>query len=158
MTQFAYYGAWLLVGLLLVAAVSATLTWLMRRREQALVLADALARHSVWVAAQRTRTELELRREEADAALQEARTVQARWFPRLAGELSAVLEIDRRLEQFLVSQHQLRMTDPEAWLVSDHDERFMVLWRDYLGAVESMTDKLRRVTGEAMQPVEEGSA
>ncbi|MBL0422939.1 hypothetical protein JI739_21565 [Ramlibacter sp. AW1] len=157
-STLAYYVLWLSVGLLLVAIASGLITRTLRRREQALALAEALARHSVWVAAQRSRIELELRREEADAALRQARRVQGRWFPRLASELAEVLEIDRRIENFLVAQHRLRIDDPEAWLESDHDERFMALWREYLVTVERVTEKLKRVTGEERQPVEEGTA
>ena len=153
MSTFAYYAAWLLVGLLLTALVSAFLTRTMRRREQALLLAEALARHSVWVAAQRSRTELDLRREDADSALQQASAVQSRWFPRLAPELGDVMAIDQRIEGFLITQHRLRIEDPEAWLESDHDERFMALWRDYLAALDRLNEKLRAVTGEA-RPVE----
>lgn len=156
MSPLAYYALWLVAGLLAVAAVSAAITRLMRRREQALVLAEALARHSVWVAAQRSRLELDLRRDEADAALQQAQAVQARWFPRLAPELAAVMQVDQRIDGFLMHQRRLRFQDPEAWLESDHDQQFMALWREYLAAVEGLTQKLRGVTGEAMQAMEQG--
>ncbi|MEJ7930679.1 hypothetical protein WG922_11900 [Ramlibacter sp. AN1015] len=158
MSPLTYYALWLLGGLLVVAIVSASLTWLMRRREQALVLAQALSRHAVWVAAQRSKVALELQRDEADAALQQAAAVQSRWFPALAGEFRALLEIDRRLDTFLAAQHALRMTDAEAWLESDHDEHFLALWREYLVALDRLTERLARLTGEAAPSVEHGSS
>ncbi|TFZ01335.1 hypothetical protein [Ramlibacter rhizophilus] len=148
MSPLAYYALWLVLGLVAVAAVSAAFTRLMRRREQALVLAEALARHSVWVAAQRSRLELAPRRDEADAALQQAQEVQARWFPHLAPALATVMQVDQRIEGFLMHQRRLRFHDPEAWLESDHDQQFMSLWREYLEAIEGVTARLERATGE----------
>lgn len=158
MSPLTYYALWLLAGLLVVALVSASLTWLMRRREQALVLAEALSRHAVWVATQRSKVALELQREEADAALLQARAVQSRWFPGLAPEFRALLEVDRRLDGFLARQHALRLSDPEAWLESDHDEHYLLLLREYLHALDRLTERLGRMTGEAAPPVEHGSA
>lgn len=148
MNQLTYYALCLAAGLLLVALVSAGLTWLMRRREQALVLMEALNRHAVWVTAQRGGLVLDLRREEADAALQLASSVQSRWFRRLAPEFGALMAIDQRIEGFLLHQQRLRQSDPEAWLESDHDERFMALWREYLAAMEQLTARLQRMTRE----------
>lgn len=155
-SPLAYYTLWLIGGLLVIAAFSAGFTRLMRRREQALILAEALARHTAWVAAQRSRLDLDLRREEADAALHHAAQVQARWFPRLSTELGDVMRIDQRIDGFLMHQSRLRYHDPEAWLESDHDGQFMSLWREYLEAVEVVTLKLRRATGERAGTVGKG--
>ena len=57
--------------------------------------------------------------------------------------LVALLESHGRFIEFLWSQQALRLRDPEAWLDSDHDKRFMVLWRDHRGAVHALADRLR---------------
>lgn len=158
MSTLTYYALCLSAGLLLVAAVSAGLTWLMRRREQALMLMEALDRHAVWVAAQRGGLALDLRRAEADAALQQASAVQSRWFRRLGPELGALMEIDQRIEGFLLHQQRLRQSDPEAWLESDHDGQFMALWREYQAAMDSLTLQLQKATGEQAAAAHEGAA
>lgn len=157
MNQLTYYALCLAAGLLLVALVSAGITWLMRRREQALVLMEALNRHAVWVAAQRGGLALDLRREEADAALQVASAVQSRWFRRLGPEFGSLMAIDQRIEGFLLHQQRLRYDDPEAWIESDHDGQFMALWREYVVAMEALTIRLRRATGERTGAVREGA-
>ena len=148
-SPFTYYALCLLAGLLLAAAVSAAITWHLRRhelrREHALVLAQALTRYASWVAAQRGGAGLGPQRDLADRALLDASRAQGRWFPPLRADVSRLLEADRQLESFVHRQHQLQMTDPEAWLESNHENRFADLLRQQDEGVERI---LRRLEGE----------
>lgn len=143
---FTYYALCLLAGLVLAAAVSAAITWHLRRRElrreHALVLAQALTRYAAWVAAQRGNPGLGPQRELADHALLDASRAQGRWFPQLRDDLSGLLEADRQLERFVHQQQQLRISDAEAWLESNHEIRFARLLRQQDEAIERILQRL----------------
>lgn len=145
-SPFMYYALCLLAGVLLAAAVSAAITWHLRRqelrREHALVLGQALTRYASWVAAQRGGAGLGPQRDLADRALLDASRAQGRWFPQLRDELSGLLAADRELEGFVHRQRQLRISDPEAWLESNHEIRFARLLRQQDETVERILQRL----------------
>ncbi len=147
-SPFIYYALGLISGLLLAAAVSAAITWHLRRhalrRAHTLMLARALMRYAAWVAAQRGGAGLGPQRELADHALLDASRAQGRWFPQLRGELSGLLETDRQLERFVHRQRQLQMSDPEAWLESNHEKRFTDLLRQQDEGLERILERLER--------------
>jgi len=152
-TPFYDYALCLVAGLVLAAAVSAAITWHLRRRElrreHVLVLMQALTRYADWLAAQRGGAGLSPHRELADRALLAASRAQGRWFPQLRADLSRLLEADGQLESFVYRQQQLRMSDPEAWLESNHESRFAHLLRQQDKGVERL---LRRLEGATDQP------
>lgn len=153
---------WLLAGVVLSAVISALITRHLRmrqlRREHGLRLLHALARYSAWVASQRRNAAFVLHDDVAELALQEAALAQAMGFPRLARHWSALMEVHTRLTAFLAAQQALRLADPEAWLESDHDGRFMQLWREHQQALHALTDRLELATGTSFAGPEPGSA
>lgn len=139
-----YYLVWLLAGLALIALASTRLVRRLVRREGsracACALADALSRYAAWLAVQRGHLMLEIDRVVADMALEEARELQARCFPQLAGALQGILATDRALAQWFRQQHALRHRDPEAWLDSQADP----VGRGLLRAQDEALDLVRR--------------
>ena len=146
MSSIAYYSLWLVAALIALALVSATIARGLRlrevRRQKALELLDALGRYSDWVAAQRRSASFQGDAEEV-AALEEARNIKQGWFPELAGDMVEILLVHHRLVDFLWTQQWLRFKDAERWLESDHDGRFLELWRQHRYAVGSVQIKLR---------------
>lgn len=145
-----YLAAWLfalLVGIGL-------LTWLLARykrrhdlrRVQADRLLQALQRYSAWVCAQRLAAVFQGEPPEAAEALDEACTVRLAWFPELAGDMAELLAVHNRIISFLGTQQALWLRDPEHWLESDHDKRFMALWRQHRFALQALHDKLEQAT------------
>jgi hypothetical protein len=76
-------------------------------------------------------------------ALDEACAIRVACFPDLAGDMAELLAVHNRLVDFLDRQHQLRRSDTEAWLESDHDARFVALWHQQALAIRAMKEKLR---------------
>lgn len=155
MSNFVYYLAWLAVGLVIVAIISALISRhlkqrLMRRLKAAEML-DALGRYSEWVAAQRRTLLFHGGVQEDSAALREARAIGQQWFPDLSAAAAEVVAMHTRLVAFLAEQQALRQQDPEAWLVSDHEARFLEHWRGHLTTVHPMAASLRLISagGEA---------
>jgi hypothetical protein len=146
-SSIVYFSLWLVAALIAVALVSATIARGLRLREvrrlKALELLDALDRYSEWVAAQRRTTFFQGEGEEAETPLEEARHIKQGWFPELAGDMVEILIVHSRLVDFLWNQQLLRLKDPERWLESDHDSRFLALWRQHRYAVEGVQIKLR---------------
>jgi hypothetical protein len=142
-----YFSLWLVAALIAIALVSATIARGLHTREvrrlKALELLDALNRYSEWVAAQRRATFFQGENEEAQSPLEEARNIKQGWFPELAGDMVEILIVHNRLVDFLWNQQLLRLKDPEGWLDSDHDTRFLELWRQHRYAVEGVQIKLR---------------
>lgn len=147
MSNIVYYSLWLVAALVTMALISAMIVRSLRlrevRRQKALVLLDALGRYSEWVAAQRRAAFFEGEGEDASAPLEEARRIKQGWFPELAGDMVEILVVHNRLVDFLWNQQLLRFRDPEAWLESDHDTRFLELWRQHRDALETVQMKLR---------------
>ena len=160
MSSFAYYAIWLAASLLLIAVISALVVRHAHRRAlrriNSIALLRALDRYCEWLVAQRHAMAA------ADAtihcALEDIRALQRQYFPELSVEVEPLFAVHARLVDFLVSQQLLRLRDPEAWLDSDHDRRFMVLWRQHFSAVQLLTDKLKTVTGASHSPLEPGTS
>jgi hypothetical protein len=137
-----YYLLWLAGGLAAIAIVSALITQRLRRRVmrrlKAVELLDALGRYSEWVAAQRRNLLFQGDVQEDACALAEVRGVLRQWFPDLEAAAAQVFTVHARLVEFLASQQALRLQDPEAWLESDHDLRFLEQWRELDAAVERL--------------------
>lgn len=147
MSKLVYFSLWLAAALIAIALISATIARKLRlrevRRHKALELLDALDRYSDWVASQRRAGLFQGEGETASSALEEARTIKQGWFPELSGDLVEILIVHNRLVDFLWNQQLLRLRDPEAWLESDHDKRFLELWRQHRYAAEGVQIKLR---------------
>lgn len=147
MSSIVYYSLWLIAALVAIALLSATIARSLRIREvrrlKALDLLDALARYSEWVAAQRRTSFFHGAGEDGLAPLEDARHIKQGWFPELATDMVEILMVHSRLLDFLWHQQTLRWKDPEAWLESDHDSRFLELWRQHRYAIEGVQIKLR---------------
>lgn len=147
MSNVVYFSLWLVAALIAVALVSATIARSLRlsevRRIKALELLDALDRYSEWVAGQRRATFFQGEGDQAETPLEEARHIKQGWFPELAGDMVEILIVHNRLVDFLWNQQLLRLRDPERWLDSDHDSRFLELWRQHRYAMEGVQLKLR---------------
>jgi len=142
-----YYLLWLAGGLVAIAIASAFITQRLRRgvmrRLKSVELLDALGRYSEWVAAQRRNLLFQGDVQEYASSLNEVRAIVGQWFPQLAPAASQVFSVHSRLVQFLSAQQALRLQDPEAWLESDHDVRFLEQWRLLDVAVERMAQELK---------------
>lgn len=151
-----YLAAWVLVVLAAIGGLSAALTRYSRRQDerlrQAQRLAGALQRYSDWVAAQRLLAVFHGESPEAAAALDEACTIRVAWFPELAGDMAELMAVHNRLVNFLATQQALWLRDPEHWLESDHDKRFMALWRQHQYALHALVGKLAHATSARLAP------
>ena len=149
MSNLEYYLLWLAGGLVLIAIASALIARQLRlgamRRLQAAALLAALSRYSEWVAAQRRSLLFQGDGQDDTSALAEVRDIAQQWFPDLAGPAAQVFAVHAKLVEFLSSQQTLRIDDPEAWLESDHDLRFVEQWRDHAVAVQRLAGELRLV-------------
>ena len=156
MADTTYLAGWLLVAL----AGVATLSWFLARRSkrhdlrciQAEHLLRALQRYSEWVCAQRLAAVFQGEGPEAAAALDAACTIRLAWFPELAGDMAELLAVHNRLINFLSTQQQLWLRDPEHWLESEHDKRFMALWRQHRNALQALLGKLEQVSRVRIAP------
>lgn len=83
---------------------------------------------------------------DAAAALDTACTIRLAWFPELAGDMAELMSVHNRMINFLSTQQQLWLRDPEHWLESEHDKRFMALWRQHRYALEALLARLQQVT------------
>jgi hypothetical protein len=150
-----YLAAWLLAALLGVGVLSWLLARYKRRHDlrriQAHQLLRALQRYSEWVCAQRLAAVFQGEGPDAAAALDEACTIRMAWFPELVGDMAELMSVHNRLINFLSTQQQLWLRDPEHWLESEHDKRFMALWRQHRNALQALLSKLERVTSVRIQ-------
>jgi hypothetical protein len=146
MPTWIYLGLWLVTALVLIAFLSAGIAKHLKmrqlRREQALRLLEALERYGAWVASQRYTPVFFGESSEAAEALDEACLVRMGWFPELSSDIAELLGVHNRLLHFLNSQHALRQRDPEGWLETEHDGRFLALWRQQNCVVRSIQVKL----------------
>ena len=151
-----YLAAWLLPALAAVAALSWALARYRRRHDlrriQAEQLLRALQRYSDWVCAQRLAAVFQGEGPEAAAALDTACTVRLAWFPELAGDMAELMAVHNRLINFLSTQQQLWLRDPEHWLESEHDKRFMALWRQHRFALQALLARLQKVSSVTISP------
>jgi hypothetical protein len=145
-----YLAAWLVVSVLAAGALSWLLASHHMRDElrclQAQRLLDALQRYSDWFQAQRLTTVFSGEGVQAAAALDEACTIRVRWFPELAPDLAELLAVHRQLLDFLDSQQALWLREPEHWLESEHDKRFMALWRQHRRSLKALLSRIEQVT------------
>src|SRR6478609_9335677 len=150
MESTTYLAAWLLIALTGVAALSWSLARYQHRHDlrrlQAEKLLGALQRYSEWVRAQRLAAVFQGEGPEAAAALDTACTIRLAWFPELAGDMAELLAVHNRLLNFLGTQQALWLRDPEHWLESEHDRRFMALWRQHGFALRAVLARLERVS------------
>ena len=150
MSNIVYFSLWLVAALIAVALASATIARSLRLREvrrlKALELLDAIARYSEWVAAQRRASFFQGDGEGASLPLEQARQIKQGWFPELVGDMVEILIVHNRLVDFLWNQQLLRLKDPEGWLESDHDTRFLALWRQHRYGIEGVELKLGLLT------------
>jgi hypothetical protein len=151
-----YLALWL-AGLLVAIGV---LSWVLARhksrhdlrRMQAQRLLEALQRYSDWVCAQRLAAVFQGEAPEAAEALDEACTIRLAWFPELAGDMAQLVAVHSRILNFLGTQQALWLRDPEHWLESDHDKRFMALWRQHRFALQALLARLEQATSVKIQP------
>ena len=151
-----YLAGWLLSAVV----VAAVLSWLLAgyqrrhdlRRTEAEKLLRALNRYSEWVGVQRLAAVFEGEGAEAAAALDTACTIRVAWFPELAGDMAELLAVHNRMLNFLGTQQALWLRDPEHWLESEHDRRFMALWRQHRFALQALVDKLERAASVRIAP------
>lgn len=145
-----YLAAWMLAALAVVGVISLLLTRYKRQYDlraiEARRLLQALQRYSDWVGTQRLAAVFQGEGPEAEAALDEACTIRMAWFPELAGDMAELMAVHNRLIIFLSTQQALWLRDPENWLDSGHDKRFMALWRQHQYALQALHAKLQQVT------------
>ena len=150
MDSTTYLAAWLLAALVAIAILSWRLARHRRREDmrrlQAQRLLQALQRYSDWVCAQRLVAVFQGEDPEAAEALDEACTIRLAWFPELAGDMAEVLAVHNRLISFLSAQQAMWLRDPEHWLESDHDKRFLALWRQHRFALQALLARLEQAT------------
>lgn len=141
---------WLAAALLAAAALGWMAARLKRRhdtrRAHARELLQALQRYSEWVCAQRLAAVFQGESAEAAAALDRACTLRQACFPALAGDMAELLAVHNRLLHFLGLQHALWLRDPEHWLLSDHDARFLALWRQHRRVLQALQERLEQAT------------
>jgi len=151
-----YLALWL-VGLL---AAIGILSWLLARhksrhdlrRLQAQRLLEVLQRYSEWVCAQRLAAVFQGEAPEAAEALDEACAIRTAWFPELAADMAQLVAVHGRILSFLGTQQALWLRDPEHWLESDHDKRFMALWRQHRIALQALLARLEQATSVKIAP------
>lgn len=145
-----YLVAWLVAVLLAIGVLSWALARYQHntdmRRQQAQQLLHALHRYSDWVCAQRLAAVFQGEGPDAAAALDQACTIRLAWFPELAGDMAQLLAVHNRLVNFLASQQALWLRDPEHWLESEHDKRFLALWRQHRFSLQALLAKLEEAT------------
>lgn len=151
-----YLAAWLLAALLAVGALSWLLARYKRRHDlrriQAGRMLRALQRYSDWLCAQRLAAVFQGEGPEAAAALDEACTIRLAWFPELAGDMAELMAVHNRILHFLGTQQALWLRDPEHWLESEHDKRFLALWRQHRFCLEALLARLGEVASVRIQP------
>lgn len=145
-----YLAAWLIAALVAIGFLSWLLARYRRRqdlrRQHAQRLLQALQRYSDWICAQRLAAVFQGEGAEAAAALDEACTIRLAWFPELAGDMAELLAVHNRILHFLSTQQALWLRDPEHWLESEHDKRFLALWRQHRFALQALLARLEQAT------------
>lgn len=151
MSTATYFALWLLAALCAIGVLTFFIVRQVRvhalRREQGQRMLDALTRYCEWIAQQQRAQQFDGESAEAARALDEACAIRRACFPDLAGDMAELLAVHSRLMHFLERQQALRLRDAEAWLESDHDHRFLTLWRQQALAIRTMQEKLRLVDG-----------
>ena len=115
-------------------------------------LLHALHHYSDWVCAQRLAAVFQGEGPEAAAALDEACTIRRAWFPELAGDMAELMAVHNRILHFLSTQQALWLRDPEHWLESEHDKRFVALWRQHRFCLEALLARVGELTSVRIHP------
>lgn len=89
--------------------------------------------------------------EDGETPLEEARHIKQGWFPELAGDMGEILIVHNRLVDFLWNRQLPRVKDPERWMESDPDSRFLELWRQHRHALDGVQLKLRSLAHVAIR-------
>lgn len=156
MDSTTYLAACLLAALLAVGVLSWLLARHQRRQDlrriQAGRMLRALQRYSDWICAQRLAAVFQGEGPEAAAALDEACTIRLACFPELAGDMAELMAVHNRILHFLGTQQALWLRDPERWLESDHDKRFLALWRQHRFCLEALLARLGEVASVHIAP------
>jgi len=151
MSLLQYHALWIAIALSGIAVASAVITHRLRLRElrrlQAEQALEALARYCEWLAAQRRAAVFQGEPPPEGSALVRLCALQRSSFPQLCGPTVALLLVHARMLDFLWRQQALRDVDTDAWLESDHDARFLALWREHGAAVHELADRLRERAG-----------
>jgi hypothetical protein len=151
MSLMQYHALWIAIALSGIAVASAVITQRLRVRElrrlQAEQALEALARYCEWLAAQRRVAVFQGEPPPERSPLVQLCALQQAAFPDLCGATVALLLVHARMLDFLWRQQSLREADAEAWLESDHDARFLALWREHGGVVHELADRLRQRAG-----------
>lgn len=153
-----YHALWIAIALAGIAVASGVITHRLRRRDlrrdQAEQALEALARYCEWLAAQRRATAFQGEPPPDRSPLARLCALQQAAFPELCGATVALLLVHARMLDFLWRQQALRERDPDAWLESDHDAGFLVLWREHGAAVHALADHLRAQAGTPVADAE----
>jgi hypothetical protein len=147
MSLLQYHALWIAIALTGVALASGVITRRLRRREQAGQALEALAGYCEWLAAQRRATMFKGEPPPERSGLVRLCALQQAAFPQLCGATVALLLVHARMLDFLWRQQSLRDRDTDAWLESDHDARFLALWREHGAVVHELADRLRAQAG-----------
>lgn len=154
MSPLLYHALWIATALGGIAIASALIARHLQlraiRREQAELALEGLARYCEWLAAQRRNASFDGDRPPGRPPLMDVLRAQQVAFPEVANGVAALLALHARILDFLWRQQMLRQRDPEAWLDSDHDQRFMELWNEHREAVHGLADHLRTISGEPL--------
>ncbi len=151
MSLLQYHALWIAIALSGIAVASAVIAHRLRLRElrrlQAEQALQALARYCEWLAAQRRAAVFQGEPAPGASALVRLCALQQSAFPELCGATVALLLVHARMLDFLWRQQWLRDGDTDAWLESDHDARFLALWREHGAAVHELAERLRERAG-----------
>jgi len=146
LSTLAYHAAWLALLLAGIALASALIARHLRRREirtlKAEEMLQALACYAEWVADQR-RAPAFRGAARSEQLLNQACGLATNWFPELSPAMAELAALHDELVDFLARQEALRLQDPELWLESDHDGRFMGLWREHRLRMHLVAERLR---------------
>jgi hypothetical protein len=158
MSNLLYHALWMAIALAGIAVASGLIARRLRlrdlRRRKAEETLDALARYSEWLGAQRRTANFQGDRSAETSALVQVRQLQQSAFPELSAATVQLVEMHARMLDFLWRQQLLQVRDPDGWLESDHDNRFMALWREHRVAVHRLADRLRSLAGELLVDAE----
>lgn len=158
MSLLQYHALWIAIALSGIAVASAVIAHRLRLRElrrlQAEQALEALARYCEWLAAQRRAAVFQGEPPAERSPLVQLCALQQAAFPELCGATVALLLVHARMLDFLWRQQSLRDGDTDAWLESDHDARFLALWREHGAAVHQLADRLRARAGVPLADAE----
>ena len=158
MSLLQYHALWIAIALSGIAVASGLITrWRLRRelrRHQAEQALEALADYCEWMASQRRAAAFQGEPPPDRSALARLCALQQAAFPELCGATVALLLVHGRMLDFLWRQQVLRERDPDAWLESDHDARFLALWREHGAVVHELAERLRAQAGVPLADAE----